>query len=277
MNRLKRIFREPLFHFFLLGAFIFLFYHWNLEETQISDDRHILVTKEQIHSIQENFAKAWQRNPTPEELKFLVDSHILEEMLYRSALNLGLNKNDTVIRRRLRQKMDFILEDMVVEDIPSDIDLEDFFNKNQNQFREEPEFSFIHILFSEGSEENRAKNLLEKLRMMEGEPQASSQGAGTLLEPEYQSASYAYIGGLFGTQFANQLIQLPTKQWQGPIESSYGFHLVYIKDRNDGYIPPFEKVKEEIRTKLIDEKRKNARERIYKNLKNEYTIKIENL
>ncbi len=272
---MKRVLREPLFYIFLLGGVIFLFYQWNAGKLSIEDSRHIVVSEEQVQNLKEGFLKFNQRNPTSEEIQYLVDHFVLEEMLYRNAIALGLNKNDAVIRQHLSRKMELILEESIVDRAFSDADLRHFFNEHQNEFREEPKISFIQIFFHKGNDQKEAEALLKKLRMVEGEPQISLQATASLLEPEYQSISYASVGEIFGIQFANELTQLPSGKWQGPINSSYGCHLVYIKNREEGRLPPFEKVKENVWTKLVDKNRRKTRKRIYKTLREEYSVQIE--
>jgi hypothetical protein len=136
--------REPLLHVLLLGAALFVAYGW-LNPGGVGAAGEIVVSEGRIRNLTESFARTWQRPPTAEELGGLVEDYIREEVLYREGVALGLDRDDTIIRRRLRQKLEFISEDEANAVEPTDADLADYLAKNADSYRVESQLSFTQV------------------------------------------------------------------------------------------------------------------------------------
>lgn len=137
-------FREPLVHFLLLGAVIFIVYNWmSAGDTTKAGEIHI--TKGTIENLATTFARVWNRPPTPEEMDGLIQEYVHEEVCAREAIAMGLDRDDTIIRRRLRQKMEFLFQDVVAQAEPEDAELRDYLKKHAKSFRREPRFTFRHV------------------------------------------------------------------------------------------------------------------------------------
>jgi len=141
---MKRILREPLLHFLLLGAVLFAAYGV-LSGSGASELGRIVVMQGKIDNLQASFSRVWQRPASQAELDGLVQDYIREEVLAREAMALGLDKDDTVIRRRLRQKMEFISDDISAQAQPTDAELSAYLQAHPDSFRVEQRFTFSQV------------------------------------------------------------------------------------------------------------------------------------
>jgi len=278
---MKRILKEPLLHFLLLGAALFIVNGLMQNPGPRSDAGEIVVTMGQVENIAATFAKTWQRPPTPEELAGLVRSHVREEVYYREAMAMGLDKDDTVIRRRLRQKMEFISEDIAAQAEPSDTELNAYMEAHADAYRIEPRFTFRQVYLNpEKHAENLDRDtmqLLAQLNQAGAEADASQLGDSLMVEHQFSVASTSEIGSQFGEQFATKLSELTPGQWQGPIKSGYGVHLVWISERTEGYLPALAEVRNAVRRDWENARRLEANDKFYQELLKRYTVTIEGL
>src|SRR5947209_5799776 len=165
---MRKLIREPLFHFLLLGAVIF-FIAGRSRSITVPSREKIVVTQSQIESIVVGFSRTWMRPPTQEELQGLVDDYVRDEVLYREARTMGLDQDDVIVRRRMRQKFEFLVEDMGARTgPPSDQELEAYLRQHVDKYSEEPSFRFEQIFFSRekrgASAEAEARAMLVRLR-----------------------------------------------------------------------------------------------------------------
>lgn len=277
---MKRVVKEPLLHFLLLGAAIFVTY--GLVSKRSSDEPgKIVITQGQIENLAAGFAQAWQRPPTSEELAGLIKDRVREEVYSREAVALGLDKDDTVIRRRLRQKMEFISEDIAAQTQPSDADLHAYLQTHPDSFRIEPRFTFRQVYLDpekHGEHLGRdAARILAQLNQAGGTADPSALGDSFLLEQEFAAMSASEVTKQFGDTFATQLGTLAPGQWQGPIESGYGVHLVFVRERTEGRPPTLAEVRDRVRREWENARRLEANENFYQALLRRYTVTIEGL
>lgn len=275
---MKRFLREPLLHFLLLGAAIFAVYGWR-SQPGAGTRGTILITQSQIASMAENFARTWQRQPSPSELDGLIQDRIREEVYSREAMALGLGEDDTVIRRRLRQKMEFISDDVAAQAEPTEGDLNAFLKAHPESFRAPRTFTFRHVFLNpakRGDDLARdAARLLEQLSRVGEAADLSALGDPFLLDYAFASASSREVASLFGESFAAKLSELPAGEWQGPVESGYGVHLVFIRERTEGRQPDLAEVREAVRRQWESARRQEANERLYREMLGRYTVTIE--
>ena len=275
-----KLLREPLFHFLLLGAGLFaLFGLVDDSEGQRTD--RIVVTTGQIQRLAEGWTRTWQRPPTQAELDGLVEDFIREEVFYREALAMGLDRDDLIVRRRLRQKVEFLTDDLAAAVEPTEDELRGYLADNAEQFRIDSSFSFDHVYFNRdrrGDAADRdAEQLLSRLATASSDVDPAALGDPLLLPGEYQQASSREIAGRFGGEFAAQLAELPLGRWAGPIESGYGLHLILIRERIDGVVPELENVREAVERDWMAERRKAAGEAFYQGLLARYSVVVEEL
>ena len=143
----RKLIREPLFHFLLLGAVIF-FVASRVRNSSIGVEEKIVVTQSEMESMVVGFSRTWMRPPTQEEMQGLIDDYVREEVLYREAKAMGLDQDDVIVRRRMRQKFEFLAEDLATRRSPTNQELEAYLQRHPEKYHEEPAISFAHIFFS---------------------------------------------------------------------------------------------------------------------------------
>ncbi len=273
-----RIIKEPLLHFLLIGVLLFgLFAVINKDSA--GPTNRIAITRADIEQLQSLFQRQWQRSPTPQELQALIDGRIREEVLYREALAMGLEKDDVIVRRRLAQKTEFLITDVTDPSQVDDKDLMAFYEKHPERYARDVKLSFRHIYFNP---EQRGKQLLDEanatlntLRTTRvGIDAPKPDGDRFMLPSRYQLTSASDIARDFGRAFADTLVTLDPDSWQGPIESGYGVHLVYIQHRETTGRRPFSEVHEMVKNDYLYELRQKRSAEIVQKLKSRYTITI---
>ena len=259
-----RLLREPLLHFLLIGIGLFALYDV-LRGGDTGAPRDIVVTEARVEALAESFATVWMRPPTPEEIKGLVDDYIAEEVYYREAIAMGLDQDDTVIRRRLRQKMEFISEDAAAAAEPTDAELQAYLAAHPEKFVEPAELTFVQVYFST---EKRGDGARARRRATAGRTAGRSRpacarrrGRPTLLPGDMQSASPQVIANIFGSEFATQVEEAPVGQWSGPLQSGFGLHLVRVDERKAGALPTLEEIRPLVLREWQAEQRKQANRR----------------
>jgi PPIC-type PPIASE domain len=276
---MKRLLKEPLLHFLLLGAGLFLAYSLMPKSLGNSEPGKIVVTEGQIEHLATGFAKTWQRAPTTQELDGLVRDWVRDEVYSREAIALGLDRDDAVIRRRLRQKMEFVSDDIVAQTEPSDSDLTAYLQAHPDSFRVEQRFTFRQIYLNpEKHGENLARDaaqLLAQLNQADSKGDASALGDSVLLERQFAAVPASEVAKQFGESFAAHLGGLPTGQWQGPVESGYGVHLVFVSERAEGRLPALAEVRDTVRREWANARRLEANEQFYQAMLKHYVVTIE--
>jgi hypothetical protein len=263
--------REPLVHFLLGGAGLFLLFNLVSSSDRTADDE-IVVSAGHIEHMASIFQKTRQRAPTGEELRGLIDNFIVEEVLYREAVSIGLDQDDTIIRRRLRQKMEFLLDDFTVIE-PSDADLQQFLDENPDRFRADALISFVQVYLNEFSKD-RAESLLAKLQSGDiANPDELSESH--LLPFSFDDASEAAVSARFGERFKTMLFKLDVGQWIGPVDSPFGIHFVRIENIVAGYIPGLEEIRKEVERDWLADFRKIAQKEILDQMKSGYSVTVE--
>jgi hypothetical protein len=275
MSFVSRILREPLVHFVLIGAAVFGVYALASNTTSEPRDA-IVVTEGRVQQLAHVFAKTWQRPPTAQELRGLVDSYVKEEVYYREALKLGLDRDDTLIRRRMQQKMEFVTEPR--EDLlrADDAALQAYLDANTAEFRVEPKIAFDQVFINPGKSSEhglaRAKQALEILKAAPPGEQPPEVGDPTLLPAQTPLSPLSGIARNFGEAFAANLTDFPQNEWAGPVTSAYGLHLVRVTERVDGYDPRLAEIRDAVERKWRTEQRDEFQEQAYDQLLAKYEV-----
>jgi hypothetical protein len=277
---LRKLIREPLFHFLLLGVMIF-FTAGRSRSIGGTSGEKIVVTQSDIESIVVGFSRTWMRPPTKEEIQALVDDHIREEVLYREAKVMGLDQDDVIVRRRMRQKFEFLSEDRAARSgPPSEKELEAYLRQYADKYREEPRFTFEHIFFNREkhgkSTEADAKAVLARLTGKNGAAiDVEKLGDAFLLPFRFEKVSAEETIRLYGEDFGKQLVSVEPGNWAGPLESNYGLHLVRVDERLPGAEPQLANVREAVLRDLLSERRKQELDAQYAKLRARYMIVVE--
>jgi len=276
---MKTLVKEPLLHFLLLGAALFVAYGLISKPGSNGAPGTIVVTQGQIEHLTVGFANTWRRPPTDAELKGLIDDWVREEIATREAMALGLDKDDIVIRRRLRQKLEFVSDDITAQAEPTDADLNAYLHARAESFRVEPAFSFSQVYLDpakHGASLGRdTAQLLARLKQAGATADTSALGDSFLLEHTFQSASAGEVAKQFGQEFATQLGRLAPGEWQGPIESGYGVHLVLVRQRTEGRLPELAQARDAVLREWTNARRLEANETFYEELSERYIVIIE--
>ncbi|HVP67497.1 MAG TPA: peptidylprolyl isomerase [Anaeromyxobacteraceae bacterium] len=275
---MKRLLREPLVHFLLIGALLFGIYRFTRIGTAAApQSRQIAISVDELAQIIVLFQAQWRREPTAEEFNRMVENKVQEEILYREALAMGLDRDDTIVKRRMAQKMQFLAEDVASAHEPTREELKAWFDRNNDKFALPSRISFRHLYFSPDRRGPRARDDAERaLAQLQGLPE-DAKLASTLADPfmfqdYYRDRAPDFVGKEFGPQFALAVEKLPPGSWRGPIESGFGWHLVFVDTLVPGRIPAFEEVEPEVRTAWLGEQKATAWRDAYKALRAKYTV-----
>ena len=277
---MKRMLTEPLVHFLLIGALLFLGFSLFKSDGQ-SLETTIVVTTNDIKILKADFERTWQRPPRKAELEGLIEEKIREEIAYREGLELGLDRNDPYIRRRLRMKLELMLEDISAQGSPADEELQQFLDDNREKFRQEPRYGLSQVYLNpaqrRGTLEKDAEELLERLKRGGDHVDLMQIGDSIMLPRDFPLSPASVINRQFGSDFTAQLADLETGIWQGPIRSGYGVHLVLIDERVEGRDPELEEIRSLVEREYELVLRKELKEKIYAKLREKYIVEIEPL
>lgn len=275
---MKQLFREPLLHFLLLGAGLFV--GFGLVDKRTSGELgKIVITQGQIEHLAAGYNRVHGRPASPEELEGLIGDYVREEVYYREALALGLDRDDPVIRNRLRLKMEFISDDVAAQAEPTEEQLRRYLQEHPDTFRIEPRFTFSQVYLNperhRESLAHDAAQLLTQLNQAGDKADVSELGDPFLLEHNFVALAASEVVKQFGEKFAARLGELPRHQWQGPVESGYGVHLVFVSETTQGRVPTLEEVRDAVRREWANARRLEVNEKFYQNLLKRYTVTVE--
>lgn len=275
MNVIRRLAREPLLHFLLVGAVLFVLYG-ALNRGRSDAPREIVISEARVAAIAENFATVWMRPPNAVELKGLIDDYVAEEVYYREAVAMGLDQDDTVIRRRLRQKMEFISDGVADSAEPTDAQLQGYLEQNPGKFARPAELTFRQVYLSAERRGERARADAEKLlAQLQAGADPAEAGDPTLLPATMEAASPQSIANAFGQEFARQVDEAPVGQWAGPIESSFGLHLVRVDDRAVGKAPTLAEIRPIVLREWQADARRSYNATFLATLRAKYDVRVE--
>jgi len=242
------------------------------------DEKRVDVTQAEIGWLAERWTRQWQRPPTETELRGLVDDYVRVEVLYREALGMGLDRDDAVVRRRMVQKLELLTE--AVQAPPTEQQLQAYFQENLDRYRIPEGRTFSHIYFNVDQRGDAvfaaAENVLEQLRAIPRAPtRAPERGDRFLMQYDYRGHTQVEVGRLFGSRFAEALFEVEPQSWQGPIQSGYGLHLVYVSDVSPEAVPAFEQVRNRVLVDFEADQRNEAKEALYRALSSGYEIVVD--
>lgn len=260
---MQKILTEPLLYFLLAGTAIFAIAELTSGPT---DDYRIAVTDAERTRIADQWRAQMGREPTNEELAGLIEQWVREEIYYREALRMGLDRNDVIIRRRLAQKLTFLTEDVVAGTSPSTEEVRSYFEANVERYQIPERLTFRHRYFSAErrpkAEEDAAAALADEA--VRGDP--------FMLQKAYALRSSREIADLFGDEFAEGVAKLTPGSWQGPIRSAYGWHVVLLEQRAPARLPSLEEVHKRVAADLSQDRRRRANDEYYRSLRQRYQI-----
>jgi len=281
-RKIRSLYKEPLLHFLLIGAGLFLLFGWSNGPASLPAGQSgpqsgkIVVAQGDIDQMVVTFTRTWQRPPTDEEKKGLVESFVRDEIYYREAVTAGLDRDDNVIKRRLRQKMEFILEDITSQAEPTDEELLAYMKKHPESYLIDPQIAFRHVYVNVDkrgkSAEADASQILAQLN--EG-TDPDTVGDSLMLDAEIRLSPLWDIRKQFGDEFSRNLLELKSRKWEGPVRSGFGLHLVLVTERVEGRLPALKEVRETVKRDWMFEQQKELKDAAYAKLRERYNVVVE--
>jgi peptidyl-prolyl cis-trans isomerase C len=270
--------RDPLLHFLLIGAALFILYGLQNDEA-VDVGNRIIISEADIDRLLTLWEKKWQRLPSQTELDGMIEAQIREEVFYREALAMGLDKEDSIVRRRLAQKLEFIFSDVASQVEPDDTELADFLAANADKFETPARISFQQIYLNSDKRgdqvQSNAKDLLTKLSQAGSSIDIMAAGDPFMFGQQHENLTEHAVARLFGKEFAGKLFHLSAENWQGPVWSGYGLHLVQISNKTKASLPELDTVREKVLNEWLTEQRRIMNKVFYKNLRARYDVIIE--
>lgn len=273
---MKAIFKEPLLHFFLLGVLIY----WlsTFSNMMADEGKTIFVSQGKVKQLEMLYKKTWQRSPSQSELENVINEYVLEQAAYLEGVGLGLDKNDIVITRRIRQKLDFIAEESTKRPIVTDQLLNEYLSNHSDMFRQEPIFTFKQAFFDERKQGKQLDENINKsltLLMANSTADITELSNASFLAPHYQNISQSQIERQLGKSFSKKIMSAQLHTWLGPIRSSYGYHLVYLDEKQQGKLPKLEEVRHLVLREWENEQRQQSVKAYYHQLLKRYPVTID--
>ncbi len=267
---LQRWLREPLLHFLMAGGVLFAVYAWIHDgiPDDPKKDRVVRITAEDVEWLTQTWGRTRQSQPSRDELKDLVTSYLRESLLAREARELGLDENDTIVRRRLAQKMEFLVEDTARLAEPGEAELHRYYVDNHSRYDSPARISFAQIFFKTEADARKGMEAIASGR-------TAGVGEPTLLQPDYRLSTPHTVEGLFGPGFADRLFALQPGQWLGPVASGYGYHLVRVDAHVDAGPRPFRAVRARVLDDWNRQQQDQTSEQFYAALLKKYDVVVD--
>jgi len=272
MKLLMRLLREPLFHFAAIGGLIFALYA-AVDDTGEAPADVIVIAPERIDQLATEFSSVWKRMPTDDELDALIEADIREEVYYREALALGLDTNDAIVRRRMRQKMEFLMDAGAYLQEPAAGELEAYFTANKVFYQSGLRLAFEQVYLGEAP---AAEAISQSLGALRSDPPAdpATLGERSFLPAQLGLSPLTAADGVFGTGFFDLIAEFPPGEWAGPLVSAYGVHLVRILDTLPARTPPLEEIRDAVLRDWRAAKAREIREQDYAERRKRFVVEI---
>ncbi len=275
---IARWLREPLLQFLVVG--VLLFGLWKVVSPHSADlgpANRIVLTDDDLKQLATTWMLAGRAPPTDQQLQSLIDDRVREEVLYREALALGLDKDDTIVKRQLARKMEFLAEDVSKLEVPQPGELKAWFEKNKDRFALPPRVSFRHIYFSP---DRRGENVRADAERAHSElagkpmdaPAVATAGDPFMFQQYYGDRPFDEIARQFGPQFARALVAVKPGAWTGPIASGYGWHVVFAESITPQRIPDFDDIEADVKSAWMEDRRNAVRVRLYDAMRARYEV-----
>jgi len=268
----RRWLREPLLHFLILGALLFGVYGWLRGGAQATP-AEIVVSRGQLQSLQAQFQRTRQRAPTPEELQGMVEGWVREEIFYREGIAMGLDRDDPVVRRRVAQKLEFVV-DGAAPTPPTSAELQGWLAVHADRYSIEARYTLHQIYFdvarhgaSLDADVAAAHRALAAGQSPAGDP--------TLLPPALERIALSEVKRVFGDGFADALNSLPPGGWQGPLRSSFGLHLVKLSAIEPARRATLDEVRAQVERDVVQARTADIGAAHYKKLRARYVVRVD--
>jgi parvulin-like peptidyl-prolyl isomerase len=277
MSLISRAVKEPLVHFLIFGALLFVIFDV-VGSPGVDRDSKIVITAQDQEQLIAIWMKQWRRPPTAQEFQGLLEAHIREQVLYREAMAMGLDEDDTIIRRRLAQKMEFLAQDIGDAVEPTEEELAAFLQQNRERFVFPARYTFSHVYVSTDRRGDAAAGYAaEILEQLRSGADPEDLGDRFMLQRHFTRRTRSDVAQQFGMGFADRLVELEHGVWVGPVQSGYGLHLVRIEGWVEQRDPVLDEVRQKVKDELQSQRRKQADREMYQRFREDYEIVVEPL
>lgn len=267
-----KLLREPLLHFLLLGGALFCVSAWRGADTRGDNpSRQLRIGEQDVTWLKDTWAAQWQREPSPDELRGLVTAYVKEELLAREAREMGLDRDDTIVRRRLAQKVEFIVQDASDSAEPSEDELQRLYDAQKDRFSDAAHVSFMHVYFTP---EHRPAVVAALVSLRAG-ANPVTMGDPSLIGSVFAGASEKTVAAQFGDDFARALFSIAPGAWQGPIESTFGPHVVRVTATTPMRQLSFAEARPRVLERWHDERRSADEAKYFAGLLKKYDIVVD--
>jgi peptidyl-prolyl cis-trans isomerase C len=278
--RLREWLREPLVQFLLIGVLLFAVWRlFNPAAEVRGPANRIVVTEDDLRQMALVWIAQGRPPPTPQQMQSLIETKVREEVLYREALALGLDKDDTIVKRQLARKMEFLAEDVSKLEEPKSDELRAWYEKNKARFALPARASFRHVYFSPDRRGESVRADAERAlgRLAGGpmdSPGAAAAGDRFMFQDYYGDRSVDELAKAFGPRFARALVGVKPGAWAGPIESGYGWHVVFVESSTPERIPAYEEIEADVKAAWAEDHRSEVRSRMYEAMRAHYEVMV---
>ena len=277
---MHNILKEPFFHFLLAGTLLFVAYEWlnTGQKDQPNEERMVRITAGQVEWLKQTWARQWGRPPLDAEVREIVAGYLKEELLAREAYELKLDEHDIVVRRRLAQKMEFLVQDTTQVVEPGEDELRRFYTSHPERFQAPARITFTHIFFNRDKRGMRAEaEAREALEQLSHHPteRAGAFGDRFLSQYDFFETEEQAVSTVFGPEFARRVFMVEAGEWQGPIESGYGLHLVRVTKNEPARLPDFASVRNKVLTLWRQQREVEGREQYLAALMKKYNVVLD--
>ena len=276
--KLHTFLREPLLHFLVIGATLFIIFD-QLNIPEVKTGNRIIITQADLDILATTWLKSTGRPPSAQEREQQLEQYVREQVLSREAMAMGLDKDDAIVRRRLAKKMEYLFNDLSFVPEPSETELNAYLSEQASIFTRPAEVTFSQIFFDPALRgqniNNDAEQILKQLQETTTTVDAINLGDRSLLPYEFSKERKSQIAGIFGEAFASEAFALPVNSWQGPVESEYGVHLIHINSRTEAELPPLDEKRERVASEWRSAKQKKTNEVFYQSLHQRYEIVLD--
>ncbi len=273
---LTKILREPLVHFIVLGGLLFAAWSWLGPETAEGPEAEIIVVDQaRLDHLVTLWKAQWKRDPSPEDMAAIIDRHLRQEVFYREALRMGLDKDDDIIRSRLSQKMEAVSSDLSrLMQPPTEAQLRNFYAARPDLFTLPPAFAFRQVLYLPAEADEPAMTAtLATLR--EGGEVPQDRRNKLSVPFDWELTAVQDLENAFGGDFAEALPDLPVGTWSGPVRSGLGLHLVQVTESQPERIAPFDDIRQYVAEQYEYYSVLDAQSEMFRELLDRYQVRIE--
>ena len=284
----KKIIKEPLLHFLLAGFLLFVYFKVYGGDSGLENT--ITINKETMLNFMQFQSKAFNKDVfeakfeqfSEKEKQQLLKQYIQEEALYREAIKLGLDQNDFVIKRRIVQKMEFILDDFDESLVTISQDsLEAYYQQHQQRYFQPKQYTFAHIFFKKGTNEKSLKRANAFMQSTKHQKLSTTEslpfGDRFLYHRNYAEKTSGFLESQFGTSFTNALTKLEVTKtkWQGPILSDHGWHWVKLINKSAEGFSALPDIQSTVKADYLGYLKQQHKQQQIEQLIKEYKISID--